>query len=124
MQEDRHVRPFAEWLHEQRNGHTHNELSEAFNTLIEAVQETGKVGTLTFSVKVKPAGHGDHSTVVVADDITTKMPKGERPEAIFFVDDQHNLQRHNPAQMTMPLREVPGLNVPHSGKDLAAGSDA
>jgi hypothetical protein len=114
-QQDRHVRPFAEWLHEQRNGHTHNELSDAFNDLIEAVQETGKVGSITFTVKIKPAGHGDHSTVVVSDDINVKLPKGERPEAIFFVDDDHNLQRHNPAQPKLPLKEIQG------GKDAADG---
>lgn len=104
---DRHVRPFAEWLQEQRSGQAHIECSDALNELVEAVQATGKQGTVTLTVKVKPAGKGDHGTVLVADTVTVKLPQAERGEAIFFADDDHNLVRHNPAQQQLPLREVP-----------------
>lgn len=104
--EDRRSRPFAEWLQEQRAGQSHSELSDALNELVEAVADTGKVGTLTLQVKVKPAGRGER-TVLVADTITVKKPVAERAEVVFFVDGDHNLTRHNPDQQTLPLREVP-----------------
>lgn len=103
----RHARPFAEWLHEQRNGHAAVELSEAFNELIEAVAEFGKSGSLVFTVKVTPAGRGDVVSVMVSDTITIKAPEGDRPETVFFVDPAHNLTRQNPMSPQLPLREVP-----------------
>lgn len=103
---DRHVRPFAEWLHDQRGGQTHAELSDAFNELIAAVAEYGKAGSLTFTVKVGPGGT-DVTTVVVSDDIVLKAPRGSRPQSVFFVDASRNLTRNNPMQSPLPLREVP-----------------
>ena len=50
------ARPFADWLREQRGGASHSELTDALAALIEAVAETGKAGTLTYKVKVAPAG--------------------------------------------------------------------
>lgn len=103
----RHARPFAEWLHEQRNGHAAVELSEALNELIEAVAEYGKGGSLTFTVKVSPASKGDVVSVLVTDTITVKAPEGERPQSVFFVDSDANLTRQNPMSPSLPLREVP-----------------
>lgn len=103
----RHARPFAEWLHEQRNGHAAVELSEAFNELIEAVAQFGKGGSLTFTVKVSPAGRADVVSVTVTDSITLKPPTGEQAQSTFFVDSQSNLTRQNPMSPSLPLREVP-----------------
>lgn len=122
MPDDRRIRPFADWLAEQCGGDTHTELSEQFNNLIEAVQSHGKVGSITFTVKVKPAGRGEHGTVLVSDDIKVKVPTGERPEVVYFADNEHNLTRHNPAQPSLPLREVGKPDAaPTDGKTKAAG---
>jgi hypothetical protein len=102
---DRHTRPFAEWLHEQRQGLLAVELGEALNELVEAVQLHGKAGALTLVIAIKPAGKGGH-TVVVSDDVKVKLPAGERGDSIFFVDGEMNLSRHDPHQQTLPLREV------------------
>lgn len=104
----RQVRPFADWMHEQRGGLTHAELSEAFQELIRAVSEEGKAGQLTFTVKVKPASKGQTGgPLLVTDDIKVKAPQPERAESIFFVDRDNNLRRDNPAQPRLPLKEVP-----------------
>lgn len=103
----RHARPFAEFLHEQRNGHAAVELSEALNELIDAVAEFGKSGSLTFTVKLTPAGSGDVKSVLVSDVITVKAPTGARAESVFFVDSDRNLTRQNPMSPSLPLREVP-----------------
>lgn len=43
--EDRQVRPFADWLTEQRDGSLASELSGGLNELVETVNATGKEGT-------------------------------------------------------------------------------
>lgn len=119
MTTERHARPFAEFLREQRSGTTHDELSQGLNDLLEAVSETGKAGQITLTVKVKPAAKGNHSMVSVADTVAVKLPQGERGEAIFFIDDDFNLTRDNPNQPSLPLREVP-----KAGKDRAADPES
>ncbi len=40
--DDRHVRPFAEWLLEQRDGYCANELADGLNELVTAEAVTAK----------------------------------------------------------------------------------
>lgn len=105
---DRQIRPFADFLQEMAAGDTHSELSVALNELVTAVTVTGKVGTLTLTIKVKPAGRNSEATVLITDDVKVKVPVGDRPESVFFVDTSGNVVRHNPNQGRLPLREVPG----------------
>lgn len=119
MDENRHVRHFAEWLHDQHAGATHNELSEALNDLVEAVQETGKVGSLTLTVKVKPAARGQVRRVLVSDEIKVRKPEGDRAEAIYFVDDNHNLSRRDPDQPELPLRQMKPANMDADTGEIA-----
>jgi hypothetical protein len=111
--QDRHARPFAEFLREQRRGRTHDELSSSLNQLLEAVTETGKGGSLTLTVKVKPAAKGDTHMVTIADQVIVKLPEGDRGEALFFVDDDFNLTRSNPHQPSLPLQAVDGDDPDH-----------
>lgn len=104
--EGRHVRPFAEWMHDQRKGSLASELAEGLNTLVDAVNVHHRGGTLTLKVTVKPASNGD-GMVMVTDEVTVKPPEAERPAVIYFVDGDANLSRANPAQPELPLREVP-----------------
>lgn len=104
--EERRVRPFADWMAEQRNGALHNDLSQGLNDLVDAVNCVGKGGTLTLVVKVQPASKHGEGSVLVADDVKVKLPQ-ERGEALYFVDADANLTRQNPAQPSLPLREVP-----------------
>ncbi len=109
--DSRQIRPFADFLQELNDGESHDELSVEFNRLVEAVSVTGKVGTITFVVKVAPAGRNNGNTVMVTDKITVKSPEPSRSETVWFVDADGNCVRHNPAQTRMPLREVPGVGI-------------
>lgn len=104
--EGRHVRPFAEWLHEQRQGVLASELADGLNTLVDAVHTHGKQGTLTLRLTIKPAST-NAPMVTVSDEVILKTPEPERPTVIYFIDDDANLSRANPAQPSLPLREVP-----------------
>lgn len=103
-----HVRPFAEFLQQQRRGVLHGEMSEALHELLQAVKDTGKAGKLQLTINVKPAAKGNAEQVLISDLVATKKPAVERPESIFFLDDAGNLSRSDPRQPELPgIREVP-----------------
>ena len=52
------IRPFSAVLHELGEGSTESELSEAFWDLLQRVQDTGKAGSITLTIKVAGDGHG------------------------------------------------------------------
>lgn len=105
------VRPFADWLREQRKGLTHDELSDALHELIAAVNDTGKAGTLTLTIKVAPLGKtGD--VLQVTDAVKLTPPKRDRDASLFYTDDDGNLSKSDPNQPAFDsLREVPAPKV-------------
>lgn len=106
VMEGRHVRPFIEWMAEHRGGALAVEAGEALNTVVDAVNVYHKGGSLTVTIKIKPAHRGE-GMVLVVDEITTKVPEATPEESFYFVTGDANLSRANPAQPELPLREVP-----------------
>lgn len=101
------ARPFADWLREQAKGKSHDELSESLRRLVEAVQDTGKKGSIAYTVTVEPATKGADA-LTVSDEIRVKIPEHARPASLFFADADSNLVRNDPNQPTFDsLREVP-----------------
>lgn len=105
-------RPFYDFLREHRNGVTHDELADALNELVTAVNEEGKAGTLTFTVNIKPMGKSDG--LEVSADIKVKPPKKTAGVSIFFSTPDNNLVRQDPRQQSMELREI-GPAAAHRG---------
>lgn len=89
------ARPFADVLREMNRGDFYDEVSDELGALVEAVQETGKAGSLTLRFKVAPNSAG---TVKVAGDVNTSLPRMPRGENVFFVSGTGSLQRHDPRQ--------------------------
>ncbi len=116
--DDPHIRPFAAWLQEQSGGKTHIELGEALHDLIAKVRDTGKGGTLTLTVKVKPL-KDDIDVLIVQDEIKLNLPEHDRKASMFYPDANGNLSRKDPRQLEFEgLREVPppaGVN-PDTGE--------
>ncbi len=101
------IRPFTDTLREIRDGDALNEISAKLNQVVGAVRETGKAGTVTLKLTIKPAGKGNVSAIFVEDMITSKLPKHDTGSTIFFPTPEDNLQRKNPAQDELPgLRSV------------------
>jgi hypothetical protein len=100
------VRPFAAFLHDQRGGVLHSELSEALAEVSQAVMLHNKGGKVTLTISVKPAGNAEH-TVFIGDDVKVQVPQAEKPTSMFFVDDEGNVSRRDPRQAELPLKEVP-----------------
>lgn len=100
------VRPFADWLREQSKGASHDELSDALHSLVESVLDTGRKGTLQYTIMVDPKGAG--GALVVTDQIKLRPPERDRDGSIFWADDDGNLRRQDPKQLSFDsLREVP-----------------
>lgn len=105
------VRPFADWLREQSNGTTHDELGEALYDLVARVRDTGKKGSLTLTITVGLFDKGA-DVLVVSDEIRLKLPEHDRKASLFYPDKVGNLTRTDPNQLTFEsLREVPGTGV-------------
>jgi hypothetical protein len=91
---------FASFLCTHARGRSERELSEKLRDLVQAVEETGKGGSITYKLSIKPQANAEHA-VLVQDDITVKTPTLDRPASIFFADEAYRLVRSDPRQMTI-----------------------
>lgn len=103
---DEYIKPFAATLAELDKGRVHTRLSEQLHDLVVAVQATGKAGTLTLTIDLRPIKRGQSDTLQLTAKTTLKAPAGddETPTTVFFTDRAGNLTREDPNQMQLPLR--------------------
>jgi hypothetical protein len=78
------------------------ELHEELTKLVAAIEETGKGGTITLVLELKPIDDAV-SALKVNDKITVKRPEKNRQGSITYVDVNHTLSRRDPS--SMPLFE-------------------
>jgi hypothetical protein len=100
------IRPIVDTLRELRHGAMLDEASEQMAEVVKRVAETGKAGALLIKLTVKPAGRGAVRTVVIEDDVGTKLPEPDKEVTVFFPTSDGNLSRQDPAQMNLGLRAV------------------
>lgn len=100
------MRPITDILRDIRRGRVVDDATEKLQRVVEAVIETGKPGTLTLEITVKPQKN-DAEQVVLISKVKAKTPEQELPDAIFFVDSDFDLVRDDPKQREM-FEEVPG----------------
>jgi hypothetical protein len=94
------MRLITDILREYRNGRAADVASRKLAELVQAVDETGKGGTLTITFKVKPE-KGGGSQKTIACDVKAKMPESDLPDAVFFSDEEGSLHRSDPTQREM-----------------------
>lgn len=97
---------FLKTVEQLADGRTASDLDDALLTLVAAVRHTGKKGTLTFSLTVKPASKDGHA-LILDDDVKLKLPVMERAATILFATDTNELSRSDPRQP-----ELAGLRRP------------
>ena len=100
----REVRPFTKFLHEQRRGALHDDLGTALADVCQAVVEHDRPGQITLTLKIRPSGDG---MVQIADAVIAKPPVGEKAPSMFWVDQDGNVLRSNPAQAELPIHALP-----------------
>jgi hypothetical protein len=97
-------RPFTDTVVALRFGTLNDDLTKALNELVTVCADTGKVGELKLTIKLKPGKGGQ---IEVFDDITVKAPKEEKGSSIMFATPDGNLQREDPRQLNIDgLRSV------------------
>lgn len=98
------ARPFTDTLTALRRGELVDELADALNELTTACTDTGKVGTLTMTIKLKPGNAGQ---IEVVDEVKLKLPAPTKGSTLMFATPEGNLQRTDPRQMSIEgLRQV------------------
>ena len=76
------------------------EATEALNDLVHATTETGKAGSLTLTIKMKPIG-GKAGQMELETDVKAKLPTPTKGKTILFTTPDNNLQRQDPRQQTL-----------------------
>ena len=85
-------------LEELAGGQTAVELHQHFRDLIGAVRTTGKKGSLTLTLVVKPGPNASSTQLLIEDAVAVKPPKVGRDVSVFFADDHNLLSRNDPRQ--------------------------
>ncbi|MCX5590891.1 hypothetical protein [Alcaligenes endophyticus] len=89
---------FAEVLQDLRYGTLHDELTETLQEVVNACISTGKGGSLTLQIKLKPGKSGE---LELTDTIKSTVPELEKGASIMWATPEGNLQRQDPRQMTI-----------------------
>ncbi len=101
------MRLITDILRDIRRGAPVEEATNALADVVRAVDETGKEGSVTIILKIKPAKHGGPEKTIIAE-VKAKKPLSEIAPAVFFSDAEGDLHRVDPRQEEMPLNEVGG----------------
>jgi len=99
------MRLFTDILREIRRGRPVEEASLALADVVQAVDETGKEGSVTITLKIKPNKHGGPEKQLIAE-VTAKKPRADIAPAVFFSDADGDLHRVDPHQEEMELKEA------------------
>lgn len=106
-------------LTEHRGGQVVTDLSAAIRKVTDAVQRTGKSGSVVMKIKVATAQNAA-GTLVISDEIDARAPKETPRGSIFYADDNNNLVRNDPNQADLPLKIVESPAQPATLKTINA----
>jgi hypothetical protein len=67
------------------------------------VKATGKAGSLTLSLKIKPPKKGGMAYLLIEDAISVKEPKLDKSDTVFFPIADNGLSRQDPSQSELPF---------------------
>ena len=100
---------FNKFLIDLRGGRTSNDLTRALSDLASAVASTGKPGTLTLTVKLKPdKSIEENGMVLIEDTIKVTRPEPDRASTIMYVNTDGGVSRQDPKQYSFDdLKKVP-----------------
>lgn len=117
----RAVKRFTDALQDIRGGDLVNELTLELRQLVSVVKANGGTGEITLKLRVKRALKGSSASLVIVDEVKSKLPKLEENETILFANEEGDLQRNDPRQPK--LTGMDG-NSAASVTPIAAGREA
>lgn len=101
---------FLATLQRHRGGKILAEGSTKLQELVAAVHESGKGGTLTLKITVKPAARGQ-CAVALSDNIKVQMPQVEPENSFWFSTPIGELCKDDPRQREIPFTPVTGGKI-------------
>lgn len=103
----RQTKPFAAFLQEHRDGALHAKASDLLAEVVAGVQEFSKQGKVTLEITVSPTKYDN--AVEIVGVVKAKTPEAPAPAAMWYADDEGNVSRRDPRQLTLedaPVRAV------------------
>lgn len=108
------MRLYTQVLADIRKGAPIEEATDLLAKVVRAVDETGKPGEVTVTLKIKPAKHGGPEKTIVAE-VKGKTPVADIAPAVFFSDEEGDLHRSDPRQEDMKFSEARGRSGGEEG---------
>jgi hypothetical protein len=86
-------------------GNTVVDMSREMQGVIDGVVATGKAGSITLCLKIKPSGIDQETMrpnqVEINPEISSKVPRRNQNKTTFFVTEANTITRDDPAQTKM-----------------------
>jgi hypothetical protein len=101
---------FLATLQRHRGGRLLAQASGKLAEVVAGVHDTGKAGTVTLTLTIKPAQRGQ-SAVVVTDKLTGKVPTLEAEASFWFATPAGQLCKEDPRQTTFEMGIVDGARA-------------
>ena len=99
----------SEVIREIGRGTADSDATQAIREVVSAVQQTGKGGSVTVTVKVTPPKGGGGTHLEVAAEVTAKVPRLAPVPSIYFRDPvTGDLTRSDPDQYEMHIDTTTG----------------
>jgi hypothetical protein len=108
---------FLNTMQRHRGGKDLADVSLRLSEAVAAVASTGKPGSVTLTIKVKPAKRGQNA-VVVETDLKAKVPSIEPEASFWFATPEGSLQTEDPRQMAMFGAQPPMVVVGGGSKAI------
>lgn len=107
-------KPLSQQIRALRTG-LDDEIGTKLAALVKKCEDTGRAGTLTIALKLKPGKAGQ---IEIFDEIKVTEPKEERGSSLVFATVEGNLDRKDPRQ-----GELEGIRVVEhdSGRVISVG---
>lgn len=97
------VRPITDALRHLGAGCLIDDASDAMASLVQAVDQTGKAGSLTIKISLRKATAG---ALAVTGAVTVKKPAEPPIESLMFPTPEGNLLTEDPRQNKLDLKPV------------------
>jgi len=97
---------FLHTLQRHRSGGLLDDASARLAEVVAAVRQTGKPGSVTVKLEIKPAQVGADA-VVLTDEIKAKVPRMQATASFWFATDDGALVTTDPRQRELEFTPVP-----------------
>ncbi len=96
------------FLEDINDGQTLAAATADLANLLQAVQSTGRSGSLTIKLRVAPATKGSSfvDKITVTAERKLELPKPEQPQDFFWLTDSGEPTRDHPRQQSLSLQSV------------------